>query len=224
MNNDPVAQMKLNEMKEVVEHDKLKGQAHERLEKALLECVPAAYRKGDVLPLTFYPSETLMKSCAAVDKFGRELRSLVEDMALTMYLCGGVGLAAPQVGKLVRVIVCDWGEKRGDLQALINPIVIASSTSKVRLREGCLSVPGALVHLERPEHVTVRCQDLRGEWRDLPLAGWPAHIIQHEIDHLDGKGMLDSLSQLERRFAVKGLEKMRRRETATKKKPGQRRR
>lgn len=216
MSYDPVAQMQLEEKKRVVEHDKLKTEVRGKLQDAALERVPHAYREAKVLPLVFFPDTRLKQKCVRVETFDAELREFAANMGLTMYLCGGVGLAAPQVGDKRRLIVADWGEKRGQLQVLVNPELLASSADKVDMQEGCLSIPGARVRLERPEHVTLRYQSLDGRTHDLPLTGWPSRIVQHELDHLEGRLMLDHVSPLERRMAVRGLEKMRKRETAPK--------
>jgi len=180
--------------------------------------VPKAFRKGKVLPLAFYPSELLTQECAEVEGFGtKELRDLARDMTLTMYLCGGVGLAAPQVGKLIRMVVCDWSENRDTPTVMVNPKVVDESEEQVRLEEACLSIPGGKVHVYRPARVTITHQSVKGAIIKEDLDGWPARIAQHEIDHLDGQTMLDKVSRLERRFALSTLDKIRKREKAPKK-------
>lgn len=221
---DPVAQMDLEAKRDLVEHDKAKAKVRDELERVMRERVPKGYRKGKVLPLVFYPDERLTQGCAEVEAFDKELAELARDMTLTMYLCGGVGLAAPQVGQLKRLVVCDWSEKRDTPTVMVNPEVVAASEQSVRLEEACLSIPGGKVHVYRPEHVTVRYQDIKGKSRDEALTGWPARIAQHEIDHLDGQLMLDKVSRLERRFALRTLGRIKKREAAPKKKRGKRRR
>lgn len=221
---DPIAQMELERKRLVVEHDKLKGEVRKKLQDAALGRVPQAYRDARVLPLVFFSDERLKAPCLQADPGASAIRELVSNMALTMYLCGGVGLAAPQVGVSLRVFVCDWGQQRGQLKAFINPSIVASSAFMARMPEACLSIPGARLHIERPAHVTIRHQDFDGRWTDTALTEWPARIVQHEMDHLDGKLMIDMVSPLERRLAVRGLAKMRKRETAPKKKPGRKRR
>ena len=138
-------------------------------------------------------------------------------MTLTMYLCGGVGLAAPQVGKLIRMVVCDWSENRDTPTVMVNPKVVDESEEQVRLEEACLSIPGGKVHVYRPARVTITHQSVKGAIIKEDLDGWPARIAQHEIDHLDGQTMLDKVSRLERRFALSTLDKIRKREKAPKK-------
>jgi peptide deformylase len=211
--------MELAQKRAAVEADEQKQEARAALEAAMRERVPEAYREGNVLPLVLYPDPRLSTECAPVEKFDKELIVLVRDMALTMYLLGGVGLAASQVGKMKRLLVCDWGEKNGQLQVMINPVIVAESDECVELSEACLSIPGGKVHLVRPKTVTVRFQDIKGKSHDMGLTDWPARIVQHEMDHLDGKLMLDLASRLERRIALKKLGKIARGETAKGPKP-----
>lgn len=224
MSYDPVAQMGLDEKRVVVEADQVRVDARDRLEKAMRDRVPELYQGGKVLPLVFYPNKLLTQPCKRVEDFGMGsgLGELVTDMATTMYLLGGVGLAAPQVGVNLRLLVCDWGEKRGQLQVMINPEVVATGADLISMPEACLSIPVGKIMIERPKVVTVRFQDLKGKTHDMPLTEWPARIALHEIDHLDGKLMLDLAGRVDRRLAIKKLEKHAR--LSKPKKPPKRRR
>ena len=126
--------------------------------------------------------EVLRKRSRRVDKFDKRLRTLLDDMADTMYEADGVGLAAPQVGLLRRIAVIDVGE---GLIELVNPEIIAAEGKKIDV-EGCLSVPGKAGMVERPEKVTVRAQNREGEEFEITAEGMLCKCLCHEIDHLDG--------------------------------------
>lgn len=117
-----------------------------------------------------------------VEKFDNRLHELLDDMAETMYHANGVGLAAPQVGILKRVIVVDVGD---GLYEMINPEIIASEGEEAGA-EGCLSIPGKLGLVVRPEKVTVTAQDRNGDFIELTAEGFAARAFCHEIDHLNG--------------------------------------
>jgi peptide deformylase len=133
-----------------------------------------------------------------VVKFDRPLRQLVEDMTVLMYSERGVGLAAPQVGRSIRVIVVDPtdGDHGDFLHQMVNP-VIERRSGEVTEDEGCLSVPGLSVPVTRSSEILVRYQSPVGETRSLEAKGWTARIIQHEIDHLDGVLMVDYMNPVE---------------------------
>ena len=124
----------------------------------------------------------LKKKCRPVEKFDRKLAVLLEDMAETMHLANGVGLAAPQVGMLRRVVVIDVGE--GVIE-LVNPEIIAYSGEQTGL-EGCLSFPGEWGLAKRPNYVKVRAQDRNGEVFEIEGRELLARAFCHEIDHLNG--------------------------------------
>lgn len=126
----------------------------------------------------------LKKKCREVEKFDSRLHDLLDDMQDTMLLANGVGLAAPQVGILRRVVVIDLGEDDGILE-LINP-VITHTEGSVSDTEGCLSVPGKAGTVTRPEKTTVRAFDRNGEEFEFTGEGLYARCICHECDHLDG--------------------------------------
>ena len=133
--------------------------------------------------------EKLRKHAKTVEKFDLRLRILLKDMADTMYKADGVGLAAPQVGILKRVVVVDGGE---GLIALVNPEII-SAEGEQSGPEGCLSVPGRSGIVVRPERVTVRAQNAHGEPIEVTGEGFLARAFCHEIDHLDGVLYVDPM-------------------------------
>ena len=133
--------------------------------------------------------EVLRKRSRRVDKFDKRLRTLLDDMAQTMYDADGVGLAAPQVGILKRAVVIDVGD---GLIELVNPEIVSMEGSVIGA-EGCLSIPGRRCTVERPEKVTVIAQNRNGESIRLEAEGLLAVAICHEVDHLDGILYIDKM-------------------------------
>ena len=132
--------------------------------------------------------ETLRKISRPVKQVDKRILTLIDDMRQTMYANDGVGLAAPQVGILRRVVVIDVGD--GNVYELINPEIISTSGEVVDA-EGCLSVPGRRGKVARPEKVTVRAINRKGEECEYTGTGLLARAFCHEIDHLDGKMYVD---------------------------------
>ena len=149
-----------------------------------------------VLPILKYPDPRLHRIAEPVQKVDDRIRQLVRDMAETMYAAPGVGLAATQVDVHERVIVIDVSEAHDELLVFINPEIIGSSVDCKVYEEGCLSVPGVYDEVERPDRVTVRALNERGEPFEMRCEGLLAVCIQHEIDHLDGKVFVQYLSRL----------------------------
>jgi peptide deformylase len=143
------------------------------------------------MKLVVAPDDVLKKKCRMVEAFDAELRQLVEGMLDVMYTHDGVGIAAPQVGFDLRVIVVDRsaGEDASACRVMINPEIVrtASATSyQVEAVEGCLSLPGQSFKVKRSSVAKVRWQTLAGEHRAETFEGFEARIVQHEIDHLMG--------------------------------------
>ena len=138
--------------------------------------------------------ETLRKECRREEKFNLRLWLLLKDMAETMYKAEGVGLAAPQVGILRRVVVIDAGDESDGLVELINPEIIETEGEQCG-REGCLSLPGRQAIVTRPRKVKVRAQDRKGEWFEREAEGLFARAICHELDHLDGRLYIDVMDR-----------------------------
>lgn len=149
-----------------------------------------------LLPILQYPDERLKTVAKPVTQFDDTLATLVRDMAETMYDAPGVGLAATQVDKHIRLIVMDVSEDKSQLQVFINPSLVQKSEECQSYDEGCLSVPGIYESIERPAKVTVKAQDVTGQWFEMECEGLAAVCIQHEMDHLEGKVFVEYLSQL----------------------------
>ncbi|KIL41136.1 peptide deformylase [Gordoniibacillus kamchatkensis] len=131
------------------------------------------------------PDPVLREKAVPVRNFNANLHKLLDDMAETMYDAEGVGLAAPQVGILKRVIVMDCGEEHGGLIELVNPQIVATSGEQLGT-EGCLSIPNLQGEVLRPLHVTVKGQDRSGKEVVIKGTELLARCIMHEVDHLNG--------------------------------------
>ena len=138
--------------------------------------------------------DVLRKKCRPVDEITPKITQLLDDMAETMRTANGVGLAAPQVGILRRIVVIEVEE--GNLIELINPKIIAYAGEQDGT-EGCLSVPGKWGMVKRPMHVTVRATNRHGEEFELTGSELLARAICHELDHLDGKLYIDVARNIE---------------------------
>lgn len=150
-----------------------------------------------VLDVLIYPDENLAKVCQPVENVDDELRQFIDDMFETMYDHEGIGLAAPQVNVLKRVITIDIEGDKADQIVLINPEIVASS-GETGIEEGCLSIPGCRALVPRKEKLTVKALNRNGEEFTLDADGLLAICIQHEIDHLNGVLFVDHISQLKR--------------------------
>ena len=137
---------------------------------------------------------SLRKVCKKQEKFDLRLHILLKDMADTLHKAEGVGLAAPQVGILRRVVVIDLGDEAG-LRELINPEIIERSEETQCGREGCLSLPGRQGIVTRPKRVKVRAQDRHGRFFELEGEDLLARAICHELDHLDGVLYIDEMDR-----------------------------
>ena len=146
----------------------------------------------------------LKSSATAVDRFDDSLRLQVSRMAAIMGDALGVGLAAPQLGISQRLLVYRVGPD-APVIALANPELEWASDEREALDEGCLSIPGVSVDVERPVYVRVRALDEEGELRTVEASGLEARVIQHEMDHLDGVLILDRTSRDERKRALREL-------------------
>ena len=138
--------------------------------------------------------ETLRKTCKKQEKFDLRLAILLKDLADTMYRAEGVGLAAPQVGILRRVVVVDVSEDGSGLMELVNPEIVEVEGEQTG-REGCLSVPGRQGVVRRPMKVRVRAFDRKGREIEVEAEGFAARAICHEVDHLDGIVYVDKMDR-----------------------------
>ncbi len=157
-----------------------------------------------VRPILTYPDPRLREVAAPVETFDIELKTLVDDMAETMYDAPGCGLAANQIGVLQRVFVIDVAdeEEPSDLRVFVNPEIIRADGMQ-SWREGCLSFPGVSEDIKRAEAVVVRARDVNGNPFELEADGLLAVAIQHENDHLNGVLMVDKFNALKRRMIGK---------------------
>ncbi len=161
------------------------------------------------LKILLYPDPRLHKVAKPVTRFDESIRTLVRDMAQTMYAAPGVGLAATQVDVHKRVIVIDVSPAHDQLQVFINPEIVESS-GESDYEEGCLSVPGVYEKVARAQRVKVRALNASGTPFELEADGLLAVCIQHEMDHLDGKVFVDYLSNLKRNRILTRIRKQER--------------
>jgi peptide deformylase len=161
------------------------------------------------LPIITLPDPLLRTVSAPVERVDDDLRTLMDDMLEAMYAAPGVGLAAIQVGVPRRLVVLDVAEDGEDPAplCLVNPEIVTLGPEMRLHEEGCLSIPDVRVEIERPSTLTVRYLDREGELRELAADGLLATAIQHEINHLDGKLIIDFLSSLKRDMVVRKFKK-----------------
>jgi peptide deformylase len=157
-----------------------------------------------VLEIRKYPDEVLKKKALPVDNIDKDLQRLIDNMVETMYAAPGIGLAAPQVGVLKRLIVIDVSTKdeKHPLIVLINPEIIEAD-GFIDSEEGCLSVPGYTSTIKRAGRVVVKGLDRNGKPVQIEGTGLFARALQHEIDHLDGVLFVDRMSSIKREFFKK---------------------
>ncbi|GGE49501.1 peptide deformylase [Actibacterium pelagium] len=166
-----------------------------------------------IRPILIHPDPRLKKVCDPVDDLSDELRTLADDMLETMYDAPGVGLAAPQIGKLHRLIVLDCVKEEGEEPRpliMFNPEVIASSDETNVYEEGCLSIPDQYAEVTRPKVVDVSWIDRDGNQQQETFDGLWATCVQHEIDHLNGKLFIDYLKPLKRQMITRKMQKLKR--------------
>jgi len=161
------------------------------------------------LPIVTLPDPILRSTSTTVERVDDDVRRLVDDMLETMYAAPGIGLAAIQVAVPKRLLVVDVSDKDEERQpiAMINPEIVRLSDTKRVYEEGCLSIPDVLVEIERPFEVAVRYIDRDGKLQELQADGLLATAIQHELDHLDGRMIIDYLSRLKRDIVVRRFKK-----------------
>ena len=157
------------------------------------------------------PDETLKKISEPVEKVGINETKLVNDLFETMYKSNGIGLAAVQVGILKRILVIDVSnkDKKNEPMTFINPVVKKVSEETSIYEEGCLSIPDTFVEIERPKICEVEFIDIKGKIQNLKCDGLLSTCLQHEINHLDGKLIIDHLSKLKRDLIIKKISKIR---------------
>lgn len=161
------------------------------------------------LPIITLPDPILRKISTPVETVDEEVRRLMDDMLETMYAAPGVGLAAIQVGIPKRILVVDVAGENEAPQplAMANPEIVRLSDATRVFEEGCLSIPDVRVEIERPASVTVGYVDREGKQRELEADGLLATALQHEINHLDGKLIIDFMSRLKRDMVIRRFKK-----------------
>lgn len=163
--------------------------------------------KLDIITL---PDPLLRQVSLPVEKVDDELRQFMDDMLETMYAARGIGLASIQVAVPRRVLVVDVSDREDAIRepiCMVNPEILVLSDERRVHEEGCLSLPDVLVDVERPSRVRVGYLDRMGERREIEADGLLATALQHEIDHLDGRLIIDFLSRLKRDIVVRRLKK-----------------
>lgn len=160
-------------------------------------------------PILILPDQRLRAVAEPIEKVDAEVKQLAADMLETMYDAPGIGLAAPQIGELRRIVVMDVAKEgeKPDPIVMINPEILKYSDETVVTEEGCLSIPEIYYEVERPAEVTVRYIDLEGKTVERDAGDRLAICIQHEIDHLDGVLYIDYLSRLKRDRVLKKFQK-----------------
>nr|3U04_A Chain A, Peptide deformylase 1 [Ehrlichia chaffeensis str. Arkansas] len=179
-----------------------------------------------VLSIVTVPDKRLSLCSEEVEKVDQSIRKLVDDMFETMHANQGLGLAAVQVGVHKRILVMNVPEEFEDSEdienvedkiegyelyggpyCIINPKIVDISQEKVKLKEGCLSVPGYFDYIVRPQRIAVQYLDYNGNECIIKAQGWLARCLQHEIDHLNGTVFLKYLSKFKRDFAIEKVKK-----------------
>ena len=167
-----------------------------------------------ILPIITIPDPLLRKKAAPIERVDAALLKLAESMLATMYDAPGIGLAAPQVGILRRLIVMDPSRDEEAKQPLVmvNPVILERGSEMRTHEEGCLSIPDVTAEIERPALTRVGFIDREGKSQEQTLAGIWSTLVQHEIDHLNGVLFIDYLSRLKREMIVKKFTKQKRAE------------
>ncbi|MEM9967010.1 MAG: peptide deformylase [Pseudomonadota bacterium] len=163
--------------------------------------------------ILLHPDPRLKTASKPIEDVTDRLRALADDMLSTMYDAPGIGLAAPQIGVLERVVVMDCVKEKGEAPrpiAMFNPEIVAASDEMNTYEEGCLSLPEQFADVTRPAVVDVTWIDQAGEAQQETFDGLWATCIQHEIDHLDGKLFIDYLKPLKRQLITRKMVKMKR--------------
>ncbi len=149
-----------------------------------------------ILPILTFPNKVLRAPTEPVTfPLSKEMIKLTKDMIDTVRNADGIGLAAPQVGKSVKLIVVNLEKNGVPLMALYNPKVISKSFAKTDIEEGCLSIPHVFGLVKRPKKVTIEAQNAEGKTVKFIDDGWIARVAQHEIDHINGKLIIDLIKK-----------------------------
>ncbi len=156
-----------------------------------------------------YGEDVLREKCKKIEKIDELIKTFVNKMKRIMIEKNGVGLAAPQVGKAIQLVIVDpsVGEDPEEFLPLINPEII-NSEGEESGEEGCLSVPGILLQIKRSQKITIKALDLDGKEFTQDFSDFKARVIQHELDHLNGTLIIDKVSSLKRQFVKKEIKRI----------------
>jgi len=147
-----------------------------------------------------FPDQDLRIKAKPVETFDDELKTLTDDMFETMHSVNGIGLAATQIGVAKQVAVIDISPEKNEPLVIVNPAIqILDSSKKEDYDEGCLSVPGFFEKISRPSDIKLTYQDLNGKKQEIKPEGLLTKVVQHELDHLNGRLFVDHISELKRR-------------------------
>ena len=163
-----------------------------------------------IKPIITVPNEVLKKISDPIENVGESEKKLVNDLFETMYNSNGIGLAAVQVGILKRILVIDVSTKEEKKNPLcfINPVIKKISDETSVYEEGCLSIPDTFIEIERPKICEVEYIDLDGKLKNIKCDGLLSTCLQHEINHLDGKLIIDHLSKLKKDLIIKKISRL----------------
>ena len=162
-----------------------------------------------IKPIITVPDEILKKKSEPIETVGENEKKLIKDLFETMYDAKGIGLAAVQVGILKRILVIDVStkEEKKNPICFINPVIKKISNETSVYEEGCLSIPDTFIEIERPKICDVEYIDLNGKVKNIKCDGLLSTCLQHEINHLDGKLIIDTLTKLKRDIIIKKVSK-----------------
>jgi len=147
-----------------------------------------------------FPDQDLRIKAKPVETFDEELKTLTDDMFETMHSVNGIGLAATQIGVDKQVAVIDISPEKNEPLVIVNPVIQILDPSKIEdYDEGCLSVPGFFEKISRPSDIKISYQDLNGKKQEIKPEGLLTKVVQHELDHLNGRLFVDNISELKRR-------------------------
>jgi peptide deformylase len=167
-----------------------------------------------ILPIVTYNDPVLREKTEPISELTEEISDLINNMIETMYNSDGVGLAAPQIGKSLKLFVMDGDpvleddEEKYGVMVFINPEIVEKKGKKIPMDEGCLSIPDIREKVFRPETIVIRYQDENFQEKEQEFSGWMARIIQHEYDHLKGILFIDYLSSFRKRMVKSDLQEI----------------
>lgn len=168
-----------------------------------------------ILPIYVYGTDVLREKTKEIGADYPGLEKLIADMFETMYESDGVGLAAPQIGKAIRLFVVDadplkedFPDSEGFKKVFINPVITDHSTELCTMQEGCLSIPGLNENVERPERITIKYLDENFQEHEETLSGFNARVVQHEYDHLEQTLFVDRVKPMRKSLIKNKLQKM----------------